>query len=105
MSAIPFAVIGGLTRFHAKNSTRAQRVWTMGWLSFGTFIGAMLPMIIATVSQIDDARSRRMRRGYDGWDSKIGKLTMLLPYSAFAIGGMVVVGQMLVGYGSCNALS
>ena len=37
--AIPIAVIAGLTYFKAGQSTPAQRVWTMMWLSFGVILG------------------------------------------------------------------
>lgn len=33
------------------------------------------------------------------------RYTLVVAYAAFAIGGFVVVGQMLLQYGSCNSLT
>src|SRR5271168_3721162 len=33
---------GGLSRFRAEKSTRAQRLWTMTWLAFGIVWGTFL---------------------------------------------------------------
>lgn len=43
LGAIPYAVIGSLTHFQGAQSTQAQRVLTMFWLTSGVFIGATLP--------------------------------------------------------------
>jgi hypothetical protein len=43
LGGIPIAVIGSLTHFHAAQSTQAQRVLTMFWLSSGVLIGATIP--------------------------------------------------------------
>ena len=97
LTAIPYAVIGGLTHFHAGHATKAQKVWTMGWLAFGTGIGAAIPIGLS----VSDTGTSNDHRN----DRFISKLSMIAAYSAFAIGGLVVVGQMLVEYGSCNSLT
>ena len=83
--SIPFAVIGGLTSFDAgSSSTHAQRVWTMTWLTFGATLGTTgIPpdvMVIPTSAFL---------------------FVGLMIYSAPAVGGLVVVGQMLSSYGTC----
>lgn len=104
LAAIPWAVIGGLTRFRSGHSTKSQRVWTMGWLGFGTFFGALFPILIAIYGSVSPLKVADSKRKW-----KIQKLlnTIYISslYSAFAFGGFVVVGQMLVQYGTCNTLS
>ena len=73
----PIAINGGLSHFNAGHSTIAQRVWTMTWLAFGWFMG----------------------QSYD--ENLSYKLLFSAIYSAPAIGGFVVVAQMLMSYGRC----
>ena len=97
--AIPIAVIGGLTHFKAGHSTRAQRVWTMMWLVFGIFYG---PSFELWSSQpVFEYWVRE--RGPMGSSADLFVDVGLLGVSA--IGGFVVVGQMLKAYGSCRLLS
>ena len=77
---VPTAIIGGLSHFDAGHSTIAQRVWTMTWLAFGWYMGIAIPYL-------RDLRGKMVA-------------TMVL-FGAPAIGGFVVVGQMLRSYGSC----
>jgi len=44
LGSILYTVIGGLTRFKAAQSIKAQRVLTMFWLAFRVFIGATMPL-------------------------------------------------------------
>ena len=76
--AMPFVIIGILTRFRAGKSTKAERVWTMMWLVLGVVFGPY----------VDD---KSMRYAF-------------IPYAAPAIGGFVVVGQMWRAYGSCTLI-
>ena len=76
---LPIAILGGLSHFNAGHSTIAQRVWTMTWLVFGWYIGLQL-----------HTKKIIRREPY----------TVVI-YAAPAIGGFVVVGQMLRSYGSC----
>ncbi|MCJ1240753.1 hypothetical protein MMC14_008757 [Varicellaria rhodocarpa] len=84
VGSIAIAIVGGLSKFRAGHSTKVQRVWTMIWLVFGIVFGP-IPSI---------------KNGSFGdlfitihWNS--------LLYSAPAIGGFVVVAQMLREYGDC----
>ena len=75
----PIAIIGGLSHFNAGHSTIAQRVWTMSWLAFGWYIGFFLHTARET-----------------------GKsMFAIMFYASPAIGGFVVVAQMLMSYGRC----
>jgi hypothetical protein len=85
LGAIPYAVIALLTGFRPGSSTKAQRVWTMGWLSLGCVWGALFP--------------RNMGSGLDQRSFEFG---FSICFCAFAVGGFVVVGQMLEAYGSCT---
>ncbi|KIW29951.1 uncharacterized protein PV07_05735 [Cladophialophora immunda] len=82
VSAIPIAVMGIMTHFHEGESTHAQRVWIMTWLVFGIVFGDER-FLVGAVVQDPTAR----------WI-----------YAPPAIGGFVVVAQMLVAYGSCRQL-
>ena len=76
LALIPLAVNGALSHFKPNQSTQAQRGWTMTWLALG----------IAS----------------DG----VGHADMpiMLIYSAPAIGGLVMVCQMIMQYGNCVKL-
>lgn len=56
--AIPFIVIGALTGFSPAQSTRAQRVWTMGWLTFG-LLGILAPVVKSHLASMDAVRGAR----------------------------------------------
>jgi hypothetical protein len=172
LGAIPYAVIGGLTRFHAAQSTQAQRVLTMFWLAAGILIGAAIPfygfsllemidmMRMFRESERERERERRERERKESEERKVreeGKLPqkiegaqkwrllkksvgarkerereerrretkererkrererqrvafmfmflISLVFCGGAIGGFIVVGQMLKDYGSCILLS
>lgn len=86
-SAVSIAIIAGLSHFHPASRTLPQRVWTMTWLIFG---------IVLPPPPIQDT----FRMSYVQW-LKIG---LLIFYAAPAIGGFVVVGQMLQQYGVCTQI-
>jgi hypothetical protein len=90
LSAIPYAVVGALTHFHAGNSTKAQKVLTMGWLALGSVWAGLFPRKL-NQSILSSRRT---------WE-----IIIIVFFCGFAIGGFVVVGQMLKDYGSCTALS
>ena len=77
LAIIPLAVNGSLSCFKSHQRTRAQRVWTMAWLVFG---------IIAT----------------NATNALVG---VILFYSVPAIGGPVIVSQMIMQYGTCDKLA
>ena len=80
VGSIPIAINAGLSHFRRGHSTIAQRAWTMTWLAFGVCLGNYVSLMVA--------------------DKMTGffRLTM---YFVPAIGGFVVVAQMLMSYGSC----
>jgi hypothetical protein len=114
-SSISIAIVGTLSRFSAGHSTLAQRVWTMAWLSFGLGMGAFLASMPTMFKLFPEWASKFpiiTRRGdeYDDNDldgekfqliSQVLTLGTITFCSAPAIGGYIVVGQMLNEYGSC----
>jgi hypothetical protein len=90
--AIQIAIIGGLSRFQSGASTRAQRVWTMTWFSFGILIGYLQ---FLTRESADEWRALCLTP----------EVFWILLVSAPAIGGFVVVGQMLTAFGDCVRFS
>lgn len=79
---IAVAINGGLTHFRKGQSTHAQRIWTMTWLVLGIAYNKDDPDIIP------------------GWRMRYMLLKRAL-HCAPAIGGFVVVSQMLMDYGRC----
>ena len=77
LALIPLAVNGALSYLKPQQSTPAQRVWIMAWLALG--------IISDRVNQVS--------------------VLVLLLWSVPAIGGFVVVSQMIIHYGSCNKLT
>jgi len=98
LTVIPFAIIGGLTHFKKGSSTVIQQVFTLGWIVFGTIAGACIPLLFIAYKfiQVNFSRFRYLANLYVG--------VFLAMYSTFAIGGFVIVGLMLVDYGSCIRL-
>jgi hypothetical protein len=45
ITAVPIAIIGGLTRFQIASSTTAKGVWTISWLCFGIFLGFFMQLV------------------------------------------------------------
>ncbi|KAL9115808.1 MAG: hypothetical protein Q9227_000176 [Pyrenula ochraceoflavens] len=87
VGALPLAVIGGMSGFHQGQSTQAQRAWTMTWLAAGIAIGPisyLLPQLFAAFIN---------NRG----GVLVHRLVLFL-YAAPAIGGFVVVSEMLWSY-------
>lgn len=100
--AVPIAIIGIWTHFHAGKSTIAQRVWTMIWLAMDIGSGPWIDMLSDKEVPYMLAPTFRpfifiMRVLF--WWYWIALAT--IP----AIGGFVVVGQMLRSYGTCVEVS
>ena len=97
--AIPFIVIGVLTHFKKGDSTTAQRVWTMMWLVLGILFGL--------VFEAGDWQGVK----YDSVEETnpqillASRIICVGLYGFPAIGGFVVVGQMMKAYGTCTLLS
>jgi len=127
--AIPIVVIGIWTRFDPGKSTTTQHVWTMFWLVADIFCGP----IVDILSEKNNILQKILRRTGDCKAIKrwieyvrssimviiiiaalylsiisLGKYFILLSIvlcTTPAIGGFVVVGQMLQAYGSCIEIS
>ena len=93
--AITIAIIGSLSHFHAGSSTYAQRAWVMAWLAVGSYVG---------LAGADVRPGRDITQPQD-------LRTILVEYiitaigAAPAVGGFVVVGQILQSYGVCTRIS
>lgn len=85
----PWIVIAALTRFQNGSSTKAQRGWTISWLVLGQFCGFALVMVVS--QQLPEEKY------WEVFMVVAGALT----YSIASIGGMVVVVQMILAFGSC----
>jgi len=111
IGTIAIAIIGGISRFKSNHSTHAQRVWTMVWLVWG-IMGSIVPQIVDDWLQLVVMRKQsvaRRKQKVNIWQLMVivysfSLLFTVLIYSAPAIGGFVVVGQMLRSYGSCYRL-
>lgn len=101
--AIPIAVIGGLTHFKAGHSTTAQRVWTMMWLVLGITQGPSFDLCSLLLEKREDVKEPVPLKYI--MFVKIALILIAGLYGITAIGGFVVVGQMLKAYGSCTLLS
>ncbi|PMD28625.1 hypothetical protein NA56DRAFT_683959 [Hyaloscypha hepaticicola] len=94
--AVPLAIIGGLSGFRTgSSSTYHQRVWTMTWLGFGIFAGGGG----FKMERVENRQFFNIRRRRFAEDFRIVMATFL--YAAPAIGGFVVVGQMILESGVC----
>lgn len=91
-TSLSISIIAALSHFDKGSSTLAQRTWTMSWLAVGSWIGVFRPGYVG-----DDfpwIQENRTLIFFDWFFQII--------YSVPAIGGFVVVGQMLREYGVCT---
>ncbi|EON66749.1 hypothetical protein W97_05995 [Coniosporium apollinis CBS 100218] len=95
VSVIPLAIVGAISRFDPGASTTAQRAWTMTWLVYGVFLGLLYELVVSAVTDNIDEKE------YDPTMNLVVTVGFALLFSAPAIGGLVVVGQMLMAYGNC----
>ena len=93
-AGITVGIIGGLSHFRRGSSSHAERVWTMTWLAFGIAMGLLMEASVEGLESrlILNFRRKVLMRG------TLGYLVLL---SAPAIGGLIVVGQMINAYGVC----
>ena len=98
--AIPIAIIGIWTRFHAGKSTKAQRVWTMLWLVMNIFGGPWLDIFSERGVRIEETLYHRKVIM-----SHVCRWYIIARTIIPAIGGFVVVAQMLQAYGTCVQVS
>lgn len=98
IDAAVIGIIGGLSHFHPGSSTLAERIWIMTWLSLG---------LIFVVSPVDVEEGREvLNQGSSvqapSWKSILSDIAFFIACSVPAIGGFVVVGQMIRSYGICS---
>src|SRR5205814_565337 len=87
----PYVIIAGLTRFHPGDSTIAQRAWTLAWLVCGQVFGFIMGLIIRVTDYNDKG---------DVSSFWIGAGPLVIAMGVPAIGGLVVVAQMILAFGS-----
>ena len=95
---IPLAIVGGLSSFHAQNSTAIERGFTMAWLIVGIFNGSMIYMLRRDVPSYSAVMDRHL-------DVISREVVVIITYGAPAVGGMVIVGKMIKEFGICKLLS
>ena len=74
----------------------------MYWLAAGILVGAILPFSRVNVSSLREILNDMFPLVYGSEYFKIGWLLVTILTSSAAIGGFVVVGQMLKEYGTCT---
>ena len=89
----PYIILTLMTNFDAGESTRAQRSWTMAWLVVGEVYG-LLASVAGWFFWLEEADTDSGLR--------VSGL-LLLGAVAAAVGGFVVVGQMLIVHGQCSS--
>lgn len=93
IGCLSLAVIGGYSYFEARGSSEAQCGWTMAWLAMGILFGSVAFGITLEFSN-----------GLVTSEAVFKCFLFCMAYSVPAIGGMVIVGQMIWDYGSCSRL-
>lgn len=105
-AVVVIAIVGGVSGFHKGSSTPAQRVWTMMWLSFGLGIG----VIMNPAEMLEDRAVLNlgpMGAPSSGWERVKWVLSAVffpIGLAVPAIGGLVVVAQMINSYGVCSVV-
>ncbi|TQN74048.1 hypothetical protein CSHISOI_01376 [Colletotrichum shisoi] len=125
---LPAVLVAALTGFNPVRSTVYQRVWILCWIAFGIVMGPIIRMLTVFPSEIHGVYRIRanvaiayaldnaafMQRVIDWLVAKYFRLieTSFYVYVVLgaaicftpAIGGMVVVGEMLQEFGVCRRL-
>jgi hypothetical protein len=83
-----------LSGLKAGNSTYAQRSWVLTWMVFGGLFGPI----------IEWRRDELMNYGSSTGVAQLSTVGFSAFFAVPAIGGFVVVGQMLAQYGACLQL-
>lgn len=88
---LPIMIIGLISHYEKGQSTISQRVWTMTWLVFGIVFG----LSWAIYSELSGLALELE------WENRFSLVITAVFNGTAAIGGFVVVGQMLTNYGNC----
>jgi hypothetical protein len=95
---LPLVFIFLLTGFHKRRSTTAQRAWMMTWLVYNQLASTNgIVGSLTNVTIFGGAVNKFQVVGIAGLLFLMGVL-----YSIPAIGGFVMVGKMLIEFGSCS---
>jgi hypothetical protein len=97
-------VVGALTRFNAGASTVAQRGLTMSWLIIGIVFGWWADMNAGVCAPDPEEATIRMEDGFVrilhlGLFFIVSLGFLIVP----AVGGFIVVAEMLREYGICDS--
>jgi hypothetical protein len=104
VSSIPLAIIGGLTHFQPGSSTLPQRAWIMVWLCLGILYGYLLGETMSHGVLAEQSRRylpKIRNRQVQHWLVALGLTYAISVYGIPAFGAFVMVGQMLMQYGTC----
>lgn len=108
VGCIPLVVIGSLSGFQPQRSSALQRGFTKSWVVLGVLGG---PIIGCMDHYIRRRRDCFARLGFDrglcmgsGTRFCFRYAVLLLYFGVPAIGGMVMVGQMMHSFGACKVL-
>ena len=99
LGVIPLIINGAMSHFHPRSSTPNQRSWTMVWLALGVVSGFSY-ILLQRSKQGDRKHQKIARKWWSPFLTLIGYINGASP----AIGGFLVVGQMLNDYGTCVRL-
>ena len=123
---IPLAIVGGLSKFQAGNSTPLQRGFTMTWLVVGIVYGFILHTNNPYPDDpLEEEKKRKTKKNKNKKDKKhcsikqylidnaacessapdMSVFFITLLFSPPAIGGMVLVGLMIKEYGNCSSIA
>jgi predicted benzoate:H+ symporter BenE len=91
---IPLLIVALISKMDPGSSSFAQRSWLMTWVVFGAVFGPI----------IEWRRGELMSYGQSTWSAQLSTISLAAFYAAPAIGGFVVVGQMIMDYGTCIQL-
>lgn len=122
IAILPLAIFGGFTGFKTGSDVHTARAWILAWLIVGSASAILIQQISGSVTThpqaeyfqdfITGRRSRRRRdkvekryRMMENGPGPFFALFILLPLWLPAIGGMVVVGQMIQAYGVCTRVN
>jgi hypothetical protein len=102
LSSISLIVVGCFSHFEKGESTRSQRAWIMSWLVVGIVSGVLVDWLGFFFVPAYDKEKRRTGKCLS-FGSVITGIFLLGGFFVPAIGGFVVVGNMLKEYGICES--
>lgn len=102
LGSISLLVVGCFSHFTKGNSTHSQRAWIMSWLVIGIASGVLVDWLgVLFLPAYDDEKGRTGK--CQSVSFVITGVVVLGGFFVPAIGGFVVVGNMLKEYGICES--